>query len=301
MYRKDQTIWSQFILSDTGQRHFSGMDPEDFRFLWYVYNRGGICNATTANLFFRKSRAMAYLKLKLMIDRKWITPLFHPSAYQRKNGRGRKPDLFRVSNKFLAGVDNKDSHIRKTKDLHKAIVPLAITHFFLQPEHRHFTLINRRERKDFLMDRYPIKEKELPKYFVDKTGKKYVISLNHEIVLEGQKVRIVWYPETNSGSKFTQFAKKWDDVFKASHGDIECLVITHNPKTKAYFDNLCTAPVETARPKDQGWNRHMKTSRADRVTAPSVRSSRPKKKPTTVSFKIRTHHFPDIWTAYTDC
>ncbi len=295
MYRAYEPDWQAFIQKDFTLRHFNQMEPQHFSFLWYVYNRGGVCNATTVALFFKKSHRSQWKKLHYFLDRKWLKPLFDPSVYQT-GGRGRKPQIYRVSNQFLRGVDNPNSQIRRIRDIRKAMAPLAICNLFLVPEYQPFKLVNRTSRGAFLTERFSLNEDHFPRYFVGKGSRDYVTSCNNEIAFRGEQCFLVWYPETHFGNDFSAFTKKWARVLDATQGRIQCLVITHNPATRAYFQKVTAQnPRPNQTPLDPDLEKKQRISRI--VSGASGQPSHKAQK-STLSIPIETLHYPDIYRTY---
>jgi hypothetical protein len=291
MYKDYQKPYEDFLSTFQGIKYFQELPIKDFQFLWYVYNRGGIFNLKTISLFYDFNHpTSSRRKLTMLKAHNTIVLLFDESNYRRNAGCNARPFMYRVSNKFLGAVNNPHSHIRKTKDIGKAMLPLALTHYFLQEPNRSYILVNRRERKQFLIDRFNLQEEDLPRYFVGNT-KKYVTSLNHEIVLIEDQVFLVWYPYSYMGTEFSKFAKRCKRMFEATRPHLGCLAISHSRATQAFFELVQTQRIE----------KKPELSSVDKVLAlwekePSKADPSPKKR--VYSFNIQTDHFPDIWQEY---
>jgi len=284
MYRESEQPYVKFLQSPSGQRYFQEVSREEFQFLWYVYNRGGILNNRTVSLYFGCVARVSRRRLSRLQNRECITPLFHKTTYKKTDGQGTRSYLFRVSNKFLTAVSNKDSNIRKTNNINKAIVPLAVCNYFLMPSNRHFVLINRRARNAFLKDRFGLQEADFPRYFLG-SRKKFVISLNHEIATHNDQVFIIWYPQSLFGTEFSRFAKRWARVFAKAQPHIKCLVITHNNHTQNFFKHI--VPSVSVSKEEETFEK------IRQVMSPTRRQ-----KKHLYSFAIQTAHYPDVWDEY---
>ena len=288
MYRQWQKDLARFEQLIPTNRHLGTLDPEYFSFLWYVYNRGGICNISTFELWFERASRTNYYRLNKLIEGGWIQPL--KCVYRRKAWLGRKRILYRVSTRFLNCVGNPHANIRKIRDAKKAISFVGIANFFLMPGQSDYQIVNRRARADFLVKRFQMDEDLFPKYFVYGEEEKAITSLNHEIVCKDGGVFVVWYPHDRYGSGFKDFFEKWHQVFAASE-QINCLGISTTEPNQAMLMRLVTK-IEKSEPKTK--LDVYKEARAEtRGEVHEVKSE-----DDTIPFQLMTAHYVDVWQDY---
>ena len=96
------SAYQRFMNHPFSANNLSTLRPKMFPFLWYVYNRGGICNRYTMELFTGLTQTPASRKFNTLIKHDWLKPLYDPSIYVRTDGRGRKPKFFCSSWPFKA-------------------------------------------------------------------------------------------------------------------------------------------------------------------------------------------------------
>ena len=265
-------------------------------FCWYLYNRGGVCNAHTVQAFFDLSSTdSVYRQRNRLIQAGAITPLFQKSVFRARH----QAQLYRLSNTFLTDIEQRDSNIRKIRRLDQAIQSLTLAHFFLQPEYRGWRLVNRDARKAYLLDTLSVPESDLPTYWVGAGNKSQgVVSINHEIVVDPAAQHYVVFHHQGTTSLAVDFERrfllKWAGVFNAQ--DIHAMPIATSDVEDQYFHSfmppepLSPSSVETDRIKRmiavaQGQVLHTSPGSSD------AGIQRP-------SFRIRVAPFRDIRERY---
>lgn len=269
---------------------------EQILFAWYLYNRGGVCNAETVKLFHQiRSKESIYRRLHRLHDAAVLTPLFDASYYTAR----KQAQLYRLSNSFLKLIDRRDSSIRRIRRLDQAISALAHAHFFLTAPYRSWGLINRDQRALYLTDRHHLANDDLPRYWVGPHDQsETVVSVNREIAVDVDgRTWAVFHPQGSASLQVEferHFLEKWKDVF--SNSDINALALAPTESAHTYLEGFSLPEPLPESPNKDRIARMLAIAHGGtgtqlrRATLHGIQRN---------DFEISVVHFPDAMEGYT--